>query len=488
MVDDGREPRPSPSLLVTAVREALAGRRLLDPGDHVLVGVSGGPDSVALLHALVLLRSEHALRLTVCHVHHGLRPEADRDAVFVEALAGRLGCPARVVRVEVPRGGGRSPEEAARLARHAALARVARVTGASRIALGHTADDQVETVFMRILEGAGPRGLAGIPVRRGRIVRPLLDVDRATVQAHLAAHGLESVDDATNRDTKFLRNRVRHELLPLLVVQAGLRVPAALRRVARASREAVEALDALVRPRLAGHLTRTPVGWRLALAALAGLPVGAVKAVVRLALVEVALADRLGSGLRATHLDALADLLAAGTGARVRLPRGVVVERGRDALWVLRPEVPLELAALTVPGYLQVGDMVGVTAAIEAPRPGRPDDPAWEAWFDAEALGLGPVARGLPAGTLLVRPRRPGERMVPFGGADPVRLTKLLGAAGVPRQARARWPVVAREDEVLWLLGVRRGATAPLTATTRTMLRLHAAPERPPGLPDSDTV
>jgi tRNA(Ile)-lysidine synthase len=192
--------------------------------------------------------------------------------------------------------------------------------------------------------------------------------------------------------------------------------------------------------------------------------------------------------LRATHLDALAALLAAGTGARVRLPRGVVVERGRDALWVLRPEVPLELAALTVPGRLQVGDMVGVTAAIEAPRPGRPDDPAWEAWFDAEALGLGPVARGLPAGTLLIRPRRPGERMIPFGGADPVRLTKLLGAAGVPRQARARWPVVAREDEVLWLLGVRRSATAPLTATTRSMLCLRATPERPPGLPDSDTV
>ena len=488
MADEGREPGPAPSPLLAAVRQAVAGQRLLDPGDHVLVGVSGGPDSVALLHALVLLRPAHVLRLTVCHVHHGLRPEADRDAAFVEALAARLGCSAHVVRVEVPRGGGRSPEEAARLARHAALTRVARVTGASRIALGHTADDQVETVFMRILEGAGPRGLAGIPVRRGRIVRPLLDVDRAMVTAHLGAHGLESVEDATNRDTAFLRNRVRHELLPLLAAQAGLRVPTALRRVARASREAVEALDALVRPRLVGHLTRTPVGWRLALAALDGLPVGAVKAVVRLALVEVASADRLEGGLRASHLDALAALPAAGTGARVRLPRGVVVERGRDALWVLRPEVPLEMASLTVPGHLRLGEMVGVTAAIEAPRQGRPADPAWEAWFDAETLGLGPLRLGVPAGTLLVRPRRPGERMVPFGGADPVRLTKLLGAAGVPRQARARWPVVVHEGEVLWLLGVRRGAAAPLTATTRTMLRLHAAPERPPGLPDTGAV
>src|SRR4029077_3105766 len=98
---------------------------------------------------------------------------------------------------------------------------------------------------------------------------------RAAVRAHLGLHGLESVEDETNRDTKFLRNRVRHELLPLLASQAGLRVPSALRRVARASREAVEALDALVRPRLEGHLTPTPVGWRLCLPRLVGLPVGA---------------------------------------------------------------------------------------------------------------------------------------------------------------------------------------------------------------------
>jgi len=151
MADDRREPSPAPTLLSITARDAVARARLLQPGDHVLVGVSGGPDSVALLHALVLLRPEYALQLTVCHVHHGLRPEADRDAAFVEALAADLGCPVRVVRVQVSRGGGRSLEEAARLARHAALARVARVTGARRIALGHTADDQVETVFMRIL-------------------------------------------------------------------------------------------------------------------------------------------------------------------------------------------------------------------------------------------------------------------------------------------------------------------------------------------------
>jgi tRNA(Ile)-lysidine synthase len=479
MPDDDPRRRSAAPLVLDAVREAAVRRGLLEPGDHVLVGVSGGPDSVALLHALVRLRSELGLELTVCHVHHGLRPEADRDEAFVEALAVRLGCAAKVVRVRVPRGGGRSPEEAARLVRHAALARVARGVGAARIALGHTADDQAETVLMRVLQGAGPRGLAGIPVRRGRIIRPLLEVDRASILAYLAAFDLEAVDDATNRDPRFLRNRVRHEILPLLATQVGPRAPQALCRIARTSREVVEALDALVRDRLRAHLTATPVGWRLALAALDDLLPGAVKATVRVALVEVAARDRLGSGLRAAHLDALARLLRAAPGARVRLPGSVVVERGRDALWLLGPEVSPVATPLAVPGQARAGGLCEVTAAIEAVPPRRPSDPAWDAWFDAEALGLGTQAEAPPAATLLVRPRRPGDRMVPFGGAVPVRLNGLLAAAGVPRLARARWPVLVdvgggSPGEILWLVGVRRAAGAPVTETTRAVLRIHA--------------
>jgi tRNA(Ile)-lysidine synthase len=221
---------------------------------------------------------------------------------------------------------------------------------------------------------------------------------------------------------------------------------------------------------------------------LADLPVGAQKAALRVALVEIAAADRLGSGLRAPHFAALTSLLAGRTGARVRLPRGVVVERGRDALWVLRSGPAAEPVPLPVPGYAGTGAPVGVAAERAPSLPDRPDTPAQEVWFDATTLGLGPAPGGSRGGRLLVRPRRPGERMVPFGAADSVRLTKLLAAAGVPRHARARWPVVAREGEVLWLVGVRRGTVAPLTAETRLVLRLRAAPERPPGLPGADAV
>jgi tRNA(Ile)-lysidine synthase len=474
MADDGPPGAGRALPLVAAVRDTVARHRLLARSDHVLVAVSGGPDSVALLHALTALRPEYELGLTVCHVHHGLRPEADRDAAFVEALAGRLGCPVRIVRVHVPLGGGRSPEEAARRVRYAALTRLADETGARRVALGHTADDQAETVLMRLLQGAGPRGLAGIPVRRGRLVRPLLEVGRAAVEAYLAAQGLAAVEDATNRDPKFLRNRIRHELLPLLAAQVGPRVPEALRRVARASREAVESLDALVRPRLAGCLSPTPVGWRLDLAALDGLLPGAAKAVLRIAVGEVAAPDRLGAGLREPHLDALLRLGAAPSGARVRLPSGIVVERGRDAVWILSPAAAAPPAALSVPGRTRAGSWV-VTATLGRADGGWPADPAGEAWFDWEAL----TAPGRAGPALTVRPPRAGERMVPFGGTTRIRLGRLLAAAGVPRLARARWPVVvgagpgADGGEALWLVGARRAAAAPLAATTRTVLRLR---------------
>jgi tRNA(Ile)-lysidine synthase len=478
--------------LLQAVRATVARSHLLESGDHVLVAVSGGPDSVALLHALTRLRAERRLALTVCHVHHGLRAEADADAAFVCALAEQLGCPATVERVVVPLGAGRSPEEAARVARHAALGRVAREVGAQRIALGHTADDQAETVLMRFLQGAGPRGLAGMPVRRGRLVRPLLEVDRAAVLAHLHAHGLGWVDDSSNRDLRYLRNRIRHELLPLLAERAGARLPEALRRVAGASRELVDALDALLAPRLRELIHPGPAGTLLDLDVLRGLPPGATKALLRLALTEVAPPGPISAGLRATHLASLHRLLAARPGARVRLPRGIVVERARTGLWVSGgPEVVG--SPVPVPGETRLAGWPGrlVADVVEPGRSGPASpaaalpDPRTEVWFDADAL----------PGPLSIRPCGRPATMVPFGGTEAVRLSRLLATAGTARLARPTWPVLVAcgpgGEEVLWLVGVRRGAAAPVGPTTRAVVRIRAGgatPGQPPGFPGGGDV
>lgn len=204
------------------VRETIRTDRLLARGNRVLLGVSGGPDSVALLHLLWRLREAWRLGLAVVHVDHQLRPESGGDAAFVEAFAGQLGVPVTVVRRDLGSepGHGLSLEDHARRIRYAAFQEVAARQRATHLALAHTADDQAETVLMRLLRGSGLAGAAGIPVTRPlgevTIIRPLLRVWRQEILAYLREHRLSSRQDATNADRRFVRNRIRHELIPLL--------------------------------------------------------------------------------------------------------------------------------------------------------------------------------------------------------------------------------------------------------------------------------
>jgi len=288
---------------------------MLAGGETVLVGVSGGADSVALLHLLSSLAPDWQLRLHVLHVDHQLRAESAADAVFVQALGARLGIPVDVATVAVERCG--SLEAGAREARYAALAACAARVGADRIAVGHTADDQAETVLMRLLQGAGVRGLSGIPPVRGAIIRPLIEVRRSALEAELARAGLAWAQDETNRDPKFLRNRIRHELLPLLSDSYNPEVATALVRLASLARETVGALDQAA----AAELERLAVwgdgGAIVRLEALRALPRPVAAEVLRQA------ASRLGSRRSARRAGAVPGPSRAPTarGTAARGPR-----------------------------------------------------------------------------------------------------------------------------------------------------------------------
>jgi len=197
-----------------AVARALDRDGVLRRDERVVVAVSGGPDSTALLDALARLAPPRGLALHVAHVDHGLRPESAAEAEPVGALAAARGLPFHALRVRVAPGG--SLQDRARAARHAALRELAAEVGASAVALGHTADDQAETVLMRALQGATPRSLRAMSPRDGMLARPLLRLWRADTAAYCAALALPVLDDPSNADPRFLRSRVRHELLPVL--------------------------------------------------------------------------------------------------------------------------------------------------------------------------------------------------------------------------------------------------------------------------------
>ena len=214
--------KPVRSKLERHVAASARSRGLIAEGDHLLVAISGGPDSVALLSVLATLAPSKRLTLSALHLNYGLRgDESDEDARFVTHLCAEMEIPLICERVDVSRasgtGTGLSLQARARDARYAALRRAAAALGASKIALGHTADDQAETLLMRMLRGSGAAGLAGIrPLRDAVYVRPLLDVSRAEILAYLDAKGLPFRTDSSNAKPVYLRNRIRHELLPLL--------------------------------------------------------------------------------------------------------------------------------------------------------------------------------------------------------------------------------------------------------------------------------
>lgn len=439
--------------------------RLFEGGESVLVAVSGGADSVALLDVLRELAPPLGLSIACVHVDHGLRPGAPVDAEFVERLCAELGIAFHLERVTVRRGPPWEGLEAeARRARYAALESRARAAGATRIATGHTADDQAETVLMRLLQGAGPRGLAGIAPVRGRLVRPLLEIRREEIVAHLRSLGTAWVEDETNSDHRFLRNRLRHDVLPALVESLGPHVVPALCRSAALARRLVADLDRCARSELERMASRGAAG--------IVLPVGALGALSEELAAEVLLgaAAELGEShpRRAAVHRALRRLLREHPAPAVVRLGLLAAERSGDWLRVgPSPLAALRPRPLPVPGSVELGE-VALTLHARCLERGRDFTPPRERHcvaFDADRLPP----------SLQVRGRRSGDRFTPFGGTGERRLKSFFIDAGVPRWERARIPLVEAAGEIIWVAGVRRAATAPVGPETTRILEVTLA-------------
>jgi tRNA(Ile)-lysidine synthase len=305
--------------LVAAVGRALRTAGTPSRGETLLVGLSGGPDSVALLDALALLRRPRGFRLVAAHLDHGLRPGSAADADFCRALCARLDVALRAGAADVRGRAARERgglEQAARRERYAFLRRLAAAEQASAIAVAHTRDDQAETLLLRLLRGAGSTGLGGMRARRGRLLRPLLGVSRETVLAHLRERGLDWLEDPTNADLAHRRNRVRHELLPYLESRFNPRVREGLARAATLLADEAAHLRADAGALLRRIARREDDALVLRRAGLAQAPAALARATIREAL------RRAGglSGVRAVHVERVRQLARRPPGAQRRLP------------------------------------------------------------------------------------------------------------------------------------------------------------------------
>ncbi len=320
---------------VQDILRLIRGHNLIPSGSTVLVAVSGGPDSTALLHILASLRPVLNCSLVCAHVDHGLRPdEAEQEAAIIQRLARSLGVPFFIYRVDVLSHGrqhGLSLEHAARELRYACLRGCAREQGAALIAVGHTADDQAEEVLHRLLRGSGRKGISGMALRNGDVIRPLLQTPKKRLLDYLARHALSFSLDSSNENTRFLRNRIRHQLLPLLERDFDPGIRRALCKSAENLQEDEDYLEEQldqVWPDLVVYDTNsTPAEHRLNRKVLASLhPCLKRRGVERLLNV-------VGVGARHAHILAVLDGAARGrTGGALHLSQGLRVTIARDEL------------------------------------------------------------------------------------------------------------------------------------------------------------
>jgi len=481
------------------VRSTIEKHRMLSRGDRVVVAVSGGPDSVAMLHVLWSLKEEYELDLRAAHLNHGFRgDEADRDAEYVGSLCKRLDVPLTCEKLDVPRlaeAWGLAAQQAARRARYRFLARVALEAGASTVALGHNLDDQVETLLMRFLRGAGLDGLAGIPpVRevsarelgealrtaacpRIAIVRPLVETPRRAIERYCADQGLHPRVDSSNLKPVYLRNRIRAELLPLIRDRYNPNVDGVLQNMVSTLRADLALLRELAEKAWSDVRAGRDAAPSLDADRFRTLPLALQRRVLRLALEEAGV-DL--SRLEFVHVESVRDLALRGReGAVVHLPGGMLAgRRGASVAFAwparrrgrsFRPRGRFTVARRGVTRLDRMGLEVEarvVEAPVQGPHPcERPVAPGEEgrparAWFDAESA----------AGPLLLRFRRAGDRFEPLGVGGTKKLKDFFIDRKVSADRRDAVPLLLSGSDIMWVVGYRIDERFKVTPQTRSVL------------------
>jgi len=481
----------SPRKMLKKFKEFSRRHLLLEKGEHLLVAVSGGPDSVALLKLLLAVSGEMDLKISVIHLDHCLRGASSKaDARWVSSLSSRLELPVFTGRRRVAEWARRkkvSPEEAARLVRYRFFQAVSRKTGIRKIALGHQADDQAETVLMRLLRGTSPAGLAAMrPLTEMGdllLIRPLLPFWRKEIIGYLDEIGQEYRQDRSNRDRRFFRNRVRLDLISLLEDFYSPRIKEILVNLARAEGERESYIADRVNEIRRRLVEIGPDGLRISIKKLLDQPAALRKEVLKKALFEAGCSE-----LDRRHGEKLDKLLRAETGKKINLPGGVTAKREYDRLLLLKRgyaagkkkySYQLKLPGETIVPQANL-KVIARRKRWSARSKLPPAHDLREYWSTYPCLGESRAyfSADRLSSPLVIRSRHPGDRYRPMGLRGSKKIKDIFIDEKIPPSLRDRICLVADREKILWIIGGRPAESARLGKGVQEVVEVRAVPLR----------
>ncbi len=457
--------------LLSQVKDTIEKYRMILPGDLVLVGVSGGPDSVTLLHVLTRLQKDLNFKVYAAHLDHMFRGEESKeDADFVERLCKEWRVPIERRQLDVPKYLSKhhvSAQQGARNVRYRFYLDIAGKIGATKVALGHHAGDQAETVLINLIRGTGLKGLKGIPpVREGFFIRPLLEVKKEDIANYCQEHNLPYRIDSSNLKTVYLRNRIRLELMPLLEQHYNSGIACSLLRLSEIIRDEDDYLDTLA-VNVLNDVTekREEESIILNLKKLQLQPTAIKRRVILLAYGTLAKERNV---LSYEHVFKVLEAIKK-KNAKIQLPNGVMLIIRYGLLEMtkstIRHQVPFYQYKLNIPGVTFIPE-INKSIVTEVLENGRALKPTEYSEFEA-LVDLDKIRE-----PLIVRKRQDGDVFFPLGAGGKMKLKKFFINLKVPREHRDYVPVVLSGEDIVWVAGFRPSETFKVSQTTKKCLMI----------------
>ena len=433
--------------------------RIFEYGDRVILGVSGGADSVCMLHLLYSLQEELGITLYVVHVNHGIRKEeAERDAEFVRRISERLGLPYQVFHLNVPgiaREKKMSEEEAGRQARYEIFENVAMEMNANKIAVAHNLNDNSETVLFNLFRGSKLKGLTGIPVRRGKIVRPILCLSRTEIEKYLNDHNLEYCIDSTNQKTDYSRNKLRLEILPYIKDNINSKAEYNIVNAAESLREVYDYIE-----------YQTDIAYKefvveeMLLNSAQELSPVILKEVIRKWILHKTgkLKDITG-----THIDMVVQLLNNTVSKKIELPYSLTIKKGYGGIEFEKDSVPVKKIekVLIENGKIYLPEGVPISIEIEEIDKENIPDLLYTKWIDYDKINK-----------LTLRNRQPGDYIMVNDKGGKKKLKDYFIDMKIPREERDGILLLADGSHVVWIVGYRISEFFKVTDKTEHIIKL----------------